>query len=110
MTFFHSFYHVFDFNWFLADQNKLFEYPIYLLIPLVILIYLGKWNSLSLLVSCTVNTFGIVRGIRKGVNPEQQLVKKLITGVFLLIADYVIEAILYHELFFPLSPLKGSGK
>jgi hypothetical protein len=96
MTFFHSFYHVFDYNWFFDDSKKLFEYPIYFLIPIIILLYLGTWNSLFLFVSCTVNTFGMVRGIRKGVNPEQLLVKKLITGVFLLIADYVIEAILYH--------------
>lgn len=95
MTFFHSFYHVFDYSWFLDDYSKLFEYRIVFLIPLALLIYLGTWNSLFLLISSTVNTLSMAKGPYEESKIKMIYVKKIITGIFLLVADYIIEGILY---------------
>jgi len=96
MTFFHSFSHVFDHSWYVKDSDRLFDYPKIVLIPLVVLLYLGTWNSFFLLVSCSVNTLGMIRGANRKANLEQMLIKKLVTGVFLLVADIITEGVLYN--------------
>ncbi len=96
MTFFHSFGHVFDHSWFLEDSDKLFDYPKIVLIPLVVLLYLGTWNSFFLLISCCVNTLGMIRGANRKANLEQMLTKRLVTGVFLLAIDIFTEGVLYN--------------
>jgi hypothetical protein len=63
------------------------------------MVYLGTWNSFFLLVSIVVNTFGMVRGAQKGSNLERILVRRLVTGAFLFIADFVIESLLYYGIF-----------
>lgn len=99
MTFFHSFSHVFDHSWFLEDSDKLFDYPKIVLIPLVILLYLGSWNSFFLLISCCVNTLGMIRGANRKANLEQMLIKRLVTGIFLLAIDIFTEGVLYNGYF-----------
>lgn len=95
MTFFHSFSHVFDHSWYVENPDKLFDYPKIVLIPLVVLLYLGTWNSFFLLISCCVNTLGMVKGASKKTNLEQMLMKRIVTGVFLLCIDVLTEGVLY---------------
>ena len=96
MTFFHSFGHVFDHSWYTENPDKLLEYPKIVLIPLVVLLYLGTWNSFFLLISCCVNTLGMVKGASKKANLEQMLMKRIVTGVFLLAMDVLTEGVLYN--------------
>ena len=96
MTFFHSFFHVFKIQLFIDDPKIVFQYkPIF--VPfLLVLIYLGTWNSLFLLVSCIVNTLGMVKGAYSGSNVGLIYIKKIITGIWLLICDYFCDALLYN--------------
>ncbi|MCK5047371.1 MAG: hypothetical protein KAS22_12370, partial [Candidatus Heimdallarchaeota archaeon] len=100
MTFFHGFNHVFDPSWFTSDPSAIFDLinPI-AIAPIGFLVYLGTWNSFFLLVSITVNTLGMVKSAQKGANLEKILLRRIITGLFLFIADYIIEALLYYGYF-----------
>ncbi len=97
MTFFHGFNHVFDPSWFTSDPSLIFDtyHPIFIA-PLGFLVYLGTWNSFFLLISIAVNTLSMVKAAQKGSNLEKVLGRRLITGVFLILADYIIEAFLYY--------------
>ncbi|NHJ31314.1 MAG: DUF1624 domain-containing protein [Asgard group archaeon] len=100
MTFFHGFNHVFDPSWFTSEPSAIFDviHPV-AIAPIGFLVYLGTWNSFFLLVSITVNTLGMVKSAQKGSNLEKILWRRMITGVFLFIADYIIEAFLYYGYF-----------
>ncbi len=99
MTFFHGFHHVFDPTFFIEDPTRITSYNPIFIAPLAFLIYLGTWNSFFLLISIIVNTLAMVRVARKGKNLNQILVKNFITAVFLLIADFIIESLLYYGYF-----------
>ena len=51
MTFFHSTYHVVNYNTIAEDPNRLLEYPKIVLGMLGFFLYLGTWNTFFLLVS-----------------------------------------------------------
>jgi uncharacterized membrane protein len=96
MTFFHGFYHVFDPTWFIEDPTRILQYNPIFIMPIAFLVYLGTWNSFFLLVSVIVNTLTMVRAARKGRNLKQVVFKNIITAIFLLIADFIIETLLYY--------------
>lgn len=95
MTFFHSFYHVLNYDAIAKDPNRLLEYPKILLGFLGFFIYLGTWNTFFLLVSSIVNTYVMARSAARGVNLKLLLWKRVITGVILLFVDHLIEGLGY---------------
>ncbi|NHJ48654.1 MAG: hypothetical protein FK733_12790 [Asgard group archaeon] len=99
MTFFHGFHHVFDPTWFIEDPTRILQYNPIFIVPVACLVYLGTWNSFFLLVSVVVNTLTMVRTARKGRDLKQVVFKNTITAIFLLIADFIIEKLLYYGYF-----------
>jgi len=95
MTFFHSFYHVLNYDAIAKDPNRLLEYPKILLGFLGFFIYLGTWNTFFLLVSSIVNTYVMARSAARGVNLKLLLWKRVITGIILLFVDHLIEGLGY---------------
>jgi hypothetical protein len=95
MTFFHSFYHVVNYDAIAKDPNRLLEYPKILLGFLGFFIYLGTWNTFFLLVSSIVNTYVMARSAAKGSNLKLLLWKRVITGTVLLFVDHLIEGLGY---------------
>jgi len=95
MTFFHSFYHVVNYEAIAEDPNRLLEYPKILLGFLGFFIYLGTWNTFFLLVSSIVNTYVMARSAARGANLKILLWKRVMTGVVLLFVDHLIEGFGY---------------
>ncbi len=95
MTFFHSLYHVVNYDAIAEDPNRLLEYPKILLGTLGFLLYLGTWNTFFLLISSVVNTYVMAKNVRRGANLKILLWKRVITGVVLLIVDHLIEGLGY---------------
>ncbi|MFC2160728.1 hypothetical protein ACFLRX_03650 [Acidobacteriota bacterium] len=95
MTFFHSTYHVVNYDAIAEDPNRLLEYPKIVLGMLGFFIYLGTWNTFFLLVSSIVNTYVMAKCIAKGANLKILLWKRVITGVVLLFVDHLIEGFGY---------------
>jgi len=95
MTFFHSLYHVVNYEAIAEDPNRLFEYPKIVLGTLGFLLYLGTWNTFFLLISSVVNTYVMAKNVSKGANLKILLWKRVITGVVLLFVDHLIEGLGY---------------
>lgn len=98
MTFFHSVYHVLNYDAIAEDPNRLLEYPKLFLGFLGLFIYLGTWNTFFLLVSSVVNTYVMARSASRGVDLKILLWKRVITGVVLLLVDHLIEGFGYWGL------------
>lgn len=98
MTFFHSFYHVVNYDAIAEDPNRLLEYPKIVLGLLGFLLYIGTWNTFFLLVSSAVNTFIMARSVSRGANLKILLWKRVITGFVLLFVDHLIEGFGYWGL------------
>lgn len=95
MTFFHSLYHVVNYDTIAEDPNRLLEYPKIVLGILGFLLYLGTWNTFFLLVSSVVNTYVMAKSVSRGANLKILLWKRVITGVVLLFVDHIIEGLGY---------------
>lgn len=95
MTFFHSFYHVVNYDAIAENPGRLLEYPKILLGFFGFFIYLGTWNTFFLLVSSIVNTYVMARSAARGANLRVLLWKRVITGAVLLIVDHLIEGFGY---------------
>ena len=95
MTFFHSLYHVVNYDAIAKDPNRLLEYPKIVLGIFGFLLYLGTWNTFFLLVSSVVNTYVMARNVSRGANLKILLWKRVITGVVLLFVDHLIEGLGY---------------
>ncbi len=95
MTFFHSLYHVVNYDAIAEDPNRLLEYPKIVLGTLGFFLYLGTWNTFFLLVSSVVNTYVMAKSIANGANLKILLWKRVITGVALLFVDHIIEGLGY---------------
>ena len=96
MTFFHGFYHIYDYTWLVETPNKIYEYSKLTIGFMGILVYFGTWNTFFLLVSCAVNSLGMARAAFKNANLKILLIRRLIMGFGLLIANYVIEGLGYY--------------
>jgi len=95
MTFFHSLYHVVNYDAIAEDPNRLLEYPKIALGMLGFFLYLGTWNTFFLLVSSVVNTYVMAKSVERGANLKILLWKRVITGVVLLFVDHLIEGFGY---------------
>jgi hypothetical protein len=91
MTFFHCFYHVYDHTWFVNEPEKILTYPKIVVGIMAVLIFLGTWNTFFLLVSSAVNTLAMVRSTKRRSSPSQVLFKNILTALFLMVADHLIE-------------------
>lgn len=98
MTFFHSVYHVLNFDAISEDPKRLLEYPKVVLGFSGLFVYLSTWNTFFLLVSSVVNTYVMARSISRGANPKILLWKRVITGLVLLFVDHIIEGFGYWGL------------
>jgi hypothetical protein len=98
MTFFHSVYHVVNYETIAEDPNRLLEYSKVFLGFVGFFIYLGTWNTFFLLVSSVVNTYVMARSVSRGANLKILLWKRVITGVVLLFVDHLIEGFGYWGL------------
>ena len=99
MTFFHSVYHVVNYDAIAEDPNRLLEYPKIVLGMLGFFLYLGTWNTFFLLVSSIVNTYVMAQSVSRGANLKILLWKRVITGVALLLVDHLIEGLGYWGFF-----------
>ena len=99
MTFFHSLYHVVNYETIAKDPNLLLEYPKIVLGLLGFLLYLGTWNTFFLLISSVVNTYVMFKNVSRGANLKILLWKRVITGVVLLFVDHLIEGLGYWGFF-----------
>jgi len=95
MTFFHSLYHVVNYEAIAEDPNRLLAYPKLLLGTLGFFLYLGTWNTFFLLISCVVNTYIMARNAARGADLKILLWKRLVTGIVLLVLDQLIEGFGY---------------
>lgn len=87
MVFIHSAANIIDSSYIENDPSVITEMPIYIIIILAVLAFFGMWNSYFLLISVTVNSYAMAKGVINDKDPKKILVKQMITGIGLLIIN-----------------------
>jgi predicted acyltransferase len=89
MIFVHGAANIIDYSYIEEDPTIVKDLPIPIILIFVVLAFFAVWNSYFLLISVTVNSYSMVRGIENGKEPERIVLKQCLTGFGLLLVNMI---------------------
>lgn len=89
MIFVHGAANIIDYSYIEEDPTIVGELPIPIILIFVVLAFFAVWNSYFLLISVSVNSYVMARGVENGKEPEKILLKQTLTGFGLLLVNMV---------------------
>ena len=93
MLIIHLLIHIWDRTW----LNDLASAPIFAVLFMIILVYLGGWRGLFVMISGTGNMISMQKAMRKGVPWYNVVKKQLIGGILLLLFAALSETFLNYD-------------
>lgn len=99
MVFIHGAANIIDSSYIEEDFSVISSLSPMLIFLIVFLGFFAIWNSFFLLISTTVNSFAMARGIYNGRDPGKILFKQSITGIGLLIVNMIDNSFLMSGYF-----------
>jgi len=85
------FFHAFEKVAYNSVVAQIFSYPLYILIPLGLLIYFVSWRGFFLIISGIGNAYGFQKAIEKGKSPHIQLLNRLLWSIVLFFHALAIQ-------------------
>jgi hypothetical protein len=95
MVVLHTFEHLYDYSWAIADPQRALTLPPAVLAVGGVAAYVGSWNAYFLLISATVNALAMTRRMGDGVRARVALGRQVLTGVGLLLLGVVVGSFMY---------------
>jgi len=89
MIFVHGAANIIDYSYIEEDPTIVKDLPIPIILIFAVLAFFAVWNSYFLLISVTVNSFAMVKGLEKGKDLEKILLKQDLNGFGLLIVNVI---------------------
>ncbi|RMH16154.1 MAG: DUF1624 domain-containing protein [Gammaproteobacteria bacterium] len=86
----HNFQHLYDVKT-LTDPDYLLTLPVYIILPVIFLAYLGSWAGLFLLISMSANVIAFDRRIQQGVDITKLRNRQLMNGFAILVIAFITE-------------------
>jgi len=99
MVFVHAAANMYDSSYIINNPDQILSLPISVLILMFGLGFFAIWNSYFLFISSTVNSMAISKRITDGYNPKTVLIKQILSGAALCIANIIDDSFLYQGYF-----------
>jgi hypothetical protein len=73
------------------EIKGIFDLPIYIFLPVAIILYLGAWRGFFLIISGASNAFGFYNSLKSGKDPNKLLVVRIAWGIVLFGHGVIIQ-------------------
>ncbi|MHA1417200.1 MAG: hypothetical protein ACTSRR_13230, partial [Candidatus Heimdallarchaeaceae archaeon] len=100
MIFVHSLMRIYDYTWISKNPEVISSLPLWLIVIIAIMGYLGMWISFFIFLSSIVNSYNMTIKTTKDKKPWKQLKNQLFAGFTILCVSYLREALIgYYGIF-----------
>ncbi|MHA1116253.1 MAG: hypothetical protein ACTSPJ_08765, partial [Candidatus Heimdallarchaeaceae archaeon] len=94
MIFVHSLMRIYDYTWISKNPEVISSLPLWLIVIIAIMGYLGMWISFFIFLSSIVNSYNMTIKTTKVKKPWKQLKNQLFAGFTILCVSYLREALI----------------
>jgi len=97
MIFVHTIMRIYDYDWIAKNPEIIADLPLFLIVLIGILGYLGMWISFFIFLSASVNSYTMTMRAKKSNVVKDQLLKQLLSGFLILFISYIREAFIGYK-------------